>query len=93
MIIRVLELTSIQVLIRPLYAALSMTKQREAFNKTPPNMRKCVLATNIAETSVTIPGIKFVIDCGICNEKRFLSRTKGSGRFDPKHTYLLTNRP
>jgi HrpA-like RNA helicase len=37
----------------------------QAFEKTPPNHRKVVLSTNIAETSVTIDGIKFVIDSGL----------------------------
>lgn len=39
-----------------------------------------MLATNIAETSVTITGIKFVIDCGVCNEKRYIAQLKGSGQ-------------
>ncbi|KAG8794377.1 putative ATP-dependent RNA helicase dhr2, partial [Serendipita sp. 399] len=69
----------LQVLVRPLYAALSVAKQHEAFLKAPPNTRKCVLATNIAETSVTIPGIRFVIDTGLCNEKRYLTANKGPG--------------
>jgi HrpA-like RNA helicase len=35
-----------------------------AFAKPPPGFRKCVLATNIAETSVTIAGVRFVVDSG-----------------------------
>lgn len=68
-----------QILVRPLYAALPVSKQLLAFSPAPPNTRKCVLATNIAETSVTIPGIKFVIDCGVCNEKKYIAQSKGSG--------------
>lgn len=69
----------LKILVRPLYAALALQQQFRAFDPAPPNTRKCVIATNIAETSVTIPGIKFVIDCGLCNEKRYLAQSKGSG--------------
>ena len=46
----------------PLYAELSSKDQLVAFQKTPTGKRKCVLATNIAETSVTINGIGYVVD-------------------------------
>jgi len=45
--------------IRPLYAALSQEEQLKAFTPAPVGIRKFVLATNIAETSVTISGIKY----------------------------------
>ena len=45
-----------------LYAAKPMEQQQQVFRKTGENCRKVVLATNIAETSVTIPGVKHVID-------------------------------
>jgi hypothetical protein len=48
----------------PLYAALSSEEQLLAFEPSVPGIRKIVLATNIAETSVTISGIKYVIDPG-----------------------------
>ncbi|XP_017042943.1 ATP-dependent RNA helicase DHX33 [Drosophila ficusphila] len=54
-----------------LYAQLSQVKQLECFVPTPPNVRKVILATNIAETSITIPGIRCVIDCGFVKEKSF----------------------
>lgn len=47
-----------------LYAALSPAKQRAAFAPAPPGHRKVILSTNIAETSITIPGIRTVIDTG-----------------------------
>eukprot|EP00960_Hanusia_phi_P038803 753607-Hanusia_phi.AAC.3 len=47
----------------PLYAALAVERQMEAFADTPAGIRKVVVATNIAETSVTIPGIVYVLDC------------------------------
>lgn len=49
----------------PLYSAMPYQKQNEVFQKSTPNSRKIILATNIAETSITIPGIKYVIDSGM----------------------------
>ncbi|KAH8273854.1 hypothetical protein KR044_002202 [Drosophila immigrans] len=54
-----------------LYAQLAQGKQLECFLPVPANTRKIVLATNIAETSITIPGIRCVIDCGFVKEKSF----------------------
>jgi len=48
----------------PLYATLPSLQQLDAFSNPPPGTRKVVLSTNIAETSVTIDGIRYVIDCG-----------------------------
>lgn len=48
----------------PLYAALPFDEQLSVFEPAPYKTRKVVLATNIAETSITIPGIRFVVDCG-----------------------------
>nr|XP_018904073.1 PREDICTED: putative ATP-dependent RNA helicase DHX33 [Bemisia tabaci] len=47
-----------------LFAALPTFDQVKAFSPTPPGRRKVILSTNIAETSVTISGVKYVIDCG-----------------------------
>lgn len=55
------------VLLCPLYGALSLNDQRKAILPAPQGMRKVVLATNIAETSLTIEGIRLVVDCaGAC---------------------------
>lgn len=48
----------------PLYSILPSKEQAKVFQKPPPNHRLCVVATNIAETSLTIPNIKYVVDTG-----------------------------
>jgi len=48
----------------PLYSLLSSEKQQRVFDQVPANCRLCVVATNVAETSLTIPNIKYVVDCG-----------------------------
>ncbi|KAH0559922.1 hypothetical protein GP486_003561, partial [Trichoglossum hirsutum] len=45
--------------------------QTDVFNALPPGCRKVILATNIAETSITIPEVQFVVDCGKLREKRY----------------------
>lgn len=55
----------------PLYAALPLHLQQKVFDEAPEGHRKVILSTNIAETSVTIPGIKYVIDCGLVKVKSF----------------------
>lgn len=55
-----------QMIICPIYANLPSEVQAKVFEPTPEGARKVVLSTNIAETSVTIDGIKYVIDTGFC---------------------------
>uniref|UniRef100_A0A182VKI6 RNA helicase n=1 Tax=Anopheles merus TaxID=30066 RepID=A0A182VKI6_ANOME len=55
--------------ILPMYGTLSNADQLKVFFTAPKGVRKVVLATNIAETSVTIPGIVYVIDCGFVKLK------------------------
>lgn len=58
----------------PLFGRLSAADQQKVFN--PGGQRRIVLATNVAETSVTIPRIRFVIDSGLARIKRFNPRTQ-----------------
>lgn len=52
----------------PLYALLPSDKQMRVFQPPPPGARLVVVATNVAETSLTIPGIRYVVDCGRAKE-------------------------
>ena len=51
-----------ELLILPVYSALPSEMQSKIFEPAPPGSRKVVIATNIAETSLTIDGIQFVVD-------------------------------
>lgn len=64
-----------EMLILPIYAALPPDMQAQIFSRTPPGARKVVIATNIAETSLTIDGIKYVVDSGFCKMTSFNPRT------------------
>ncbi|OJJ01386.1 hypothetical protein ASPVEDRAFT_129786 [Aspergillus versicolor CBS 583.65] len=66
------SLPKIQVL--PLFAALPQVAQQRVFAPAPPRTRKIILATNIAETSVTVSGVRFVVDCGKAKIKQFRTR-------------------
>ncbi|XP_022098582.1 putative ATP-dependent RNA helicase DHX33 [Acanthaster planci] len=59
------------LVVTPMYAALPSHLQLKVFQPTPPGKRKIILSTNIAETSVTIPGIKHVIDTGKVKAKSY----------------------
>ena len=60
--------------ILPLFARLSVEEQDRIFK--PGNARRIVLATNVAETSLTVPGIRYVIDAGQARVKRYSARNK-----------------
>ena len=55
----------------PLHGELSLAEQQTALNPAEPGMRRVVLATNVAESSVTLPGIRSVVDSGLAREPRF----------------------
>lgn len=59
-----------QYILLPLHSTLASEEQAAIFKKPPEGMRKIVLSTNIAETSITIDDCVFVIDCGKMKEKR-----------------------
>lgn len=65
--------TKVQVL--PLFAALLPQEQRKIFHRTAQGMRKIVVSTNIAETSVTIDGVVYVVDPGFFKQKMYNPRT------------------
>jgi len=60
----------------PLYARLSPAEQLRVFQPHPNAPRRIVLATNVAETSLTVPGIRYVIDTGLARISRYNHRTK-----------------
>ena len=60
-----------QVRVLPLHGSMPTSTQREIFNRPPRGVRKVVLATNIAETSITIDDIVYVVDCGKAKEKTY----------------------
>ncbi|KAJ7712274.1 P-loop containing nucleoside triphosphate hydrolase protein [Mycena metata] len=68
-----------EVLPLPMYAALPTAQLHHTFAPTPPQTRKCILATNIAQTSITIPGVRYVIDTGKVKEKRYVAGSTGGG--------------
>ena len=60
--------------ILPLYARLSSDQQHKIFQ--PSSRRKIVIATNVAESSITVPGIRYVVDTGTARLSRYSARTK-----------------
>ncbi|KAI4095341.1 MAG: hypothetical protein LQ348_006412 [Seirophora lacunosa] len=70
---------SIHVL--PLYSQLQTKDQLKVFEPPPQGSRLIVLATNVAETSLTIPGIRYVFDCGRAKEKKY-DRISGVQSFE-----------
>ena len=65
-----------QAWVLPLHSMLGAEAQLKVFQTPPPGLTKVVLATNIAETSITIDDVSFVIDCGRHKENRYEPRRK-----------------
>ncbi|KAL8938893.1 MAG: hypothetical protein Q9211_002990, partial [Gyalolechia sp. 1 TL-2023] len=70
-----------QIHVLPLYSQLQTKDQLKVFEPPPEGSRLIVLATNVAETSLTIPGIRYVFDCGRAKEKKY-DQTSGVQSFE-----------
>src|SRR5262249_3697996 len=60
----------------PLFSRLSAAEQHRVFSSHPQTTRRVVLATNVAETSLTVPGIRYVVDSGVARISRYSMKTK-----------------
>jgi HrpA-like RNA helicase len=67
--------TSMKILVCPIFASLPTSQQTKVFEPTPSDTRKIVLSTNIAETSITISGIRYVVDTGMVKVRGFNPKT------------------
>ncbi|KAK7187043.1 P-loop containing nucleoside triphosphate hydrolase protein [Paraphaeosphaeria sporulosa] len=65
------EPEELKIHVLPLYSQLPTNQQMRVFDEPPEGSRLIVLATNVAETSLTIPGIRYVFDCGRAKEKKY----------------------
>jgi len=65
------EEKEMMVHVLPLYSQLPTNQQLRVFDPPPDGSRLIVLATNVAETSLTIPGVRYVFDCGRAKEKKY----------------------
>ncbi|CAF1168729.1 unnamed protein product [Adineta steineri] len=63
-------------IVLPLHSALSLEEQDKVFDMAPESVRKCIISTNIAETSVTIDGMRFIIDSGKVKEMSYDGKYK-----------------
>lgn len=64
-----------ELIILPIYSSLPSEQQAKIFQATPRGSRKVVLATNIAETALTVDNIGFVVDCGFCKQNSYNPKT------------------
>ena len=72
---KALENKAPELLVLPVYSALPSEMQTKIFEPAPPGTRKCIVATNIAEASLTLDGIYYVVDPGFCKQKVFNPKT------------------
>lgn len=63
------------LMVLPIFSQMPADLQHKIFNKAPPGVRKCIVATNIAETSLTVDGITFVVDTGYSKLKVYSPKT------------------
>lgn len=71
-----------RAVILPLYSVLSDVKQQLVFREHPSGCRKIIVATNVAETSITVPGISYIVDSGVHKERSFLIGAIGTSSLD-----------
>ena len=76
----------------PLAGALTLEEQDRALAPSPPGRRRVVLSTDIAETSLTVDGVRIVVDAGLAREPRFDART-GMSRLTTVHHEPRLGRP
>lgn len=67
-----------EIMALPLYRVLSQHQQNLVFSQTPNQKRKVIVSTNIAETGLTIPGIKYVVDAGQQKERELFGEGQGT---------------
>jgi ATP-dependent helicase HrpA len=60
----------------PLYSRLAAADQQKVFSRDRSQVRRVILATNVAETSLTVPGVRFVVDTGLARVSRYSARLK-----------------
>lgn len=65
----------LEIMVLPMYGSLPYHQQLKVFKRAPDGFRKIIVATNIAETSVTIPGIVYIVDCGFVKIKWYNTET------------------
>nr|XP_053631312.1 probable ATP-dependent RNA helicase kurz [Cherax quadricarinatus] len=75
----------------PLYSMLPPERQQMVFKPPPEGTRLCVVSTNVAETSLTIPSVKYVVDCGKVKEKVYDTVT-GVSKFPITWLHKFANR-
>ncbi|KAJ4255496.1 putative ATP-dependent RNA helicase DHR1 [Fusarium torreyae] len=75
------EVAPLKMRVLPLYSLLPTREQMRVFEPAPEGTRNIILATNVAETSLTIPGIRYVFDCGRSKERQY-DRLSGVQSYD-----------
>lgn len=75
------EIAPLKMRVLPLYSLLPTREQMRVFETPPEGTRQIILATNVAETSLTIPGIRYVFDCGRSKERQY-DRVSGVQSYD-----------
>jgi ATP-dependent helicase HrpB len=72
---KILRQSALNIMITPLYSALPLTEQQAALLPAPTGQRKVILATSIAETSLTVEGVRVVVDSGLMRVPRYFPGT------------------